>query len=119
MLSKIAWSNQHPLGRLGCAWRGRGERLIEPGPQVTIRKQIHPEQRDEIGQGPAERGFELQVLEHEQRDQSRPDLNMQRVGRGPYERLHSEILLEGLEQQLDLPACLVDPRDGGRSESKV
>ena len=74
MLSKLPGSNQHPLDRFRCEQRRRGKRLIEPRPQVTIRKQIHPQQGDEIRQRPSEGGFEPQVLEEEQRDQRGPDL---------------------------------------------
>src|SRR5438132_7930617 len=119
MLSKIVGSNQHPLNWLGCARRRRRERLIEPGPQVTIRKQIHPEQRDEIRERPAEGRLQLQVLQDQQRDQRGPDLNVQGVRGRADEGLHSEVLLQRLEEQLNLPAILIDPRDGGRAQVQV
>jgi len=46
--------------------RWSGERLIQPGPEVPVSKELELEQRHEIGQGPTEGGPELEVHEHQQ-----------------------------------------------------
>ena len=70
-------------------------------------------------QAPAEAGAQLQVLEHEQRDQRGPDLSLQGVGAGADEGLDAQVLLERLEEQFDLPAALVDRGDGGGGEAAM
>ena len=50
--------------------RRRLERFIDPGDQVAIDEQLLAQQSGEIGQTPAKASGQLQVLEHEQRDQS-------------------------------------------------
>jgi hypothetical protein len=58
----------------------------------------------------------MQPLEQEQGDQGCPNLDPKRVLACADERLHFQILLQGLEEQLDLPALFVDGGDGGRPE---
>src|SRR5437667_9308067 len=111
MLSELREA-QRALGRF---WhdRGRGKWLVQPRPEIAIDKEIHAQQRDEIRQRPTEGGFELEVLYQQQRDQGRPDLNVQRVARRAHERLHAEVLFQGLEEEFDLPTIFVDPSNGG------
>lgn len=92
--------------------RRRGEGFVEPGHQVAMGKEIHAQQRHQIGQAPAETGGQLQVAQQQHRDQCCPHLGSHRVGRGADEGFDLQVLLEGLEAQLDLPAILVDGRDG-------
>ena len=66
MLSELA-ERQRALDRLGKR-RRTGERRVEPGPQVSIHQEVHPEQRDQIRERPAKARFQLQVLQHEQRE---------------------------------------------------
>lgn len=54
----------------------------------------------------------MQVTQQQHRDQCRPNLRLDRVGRGANEGLDLQILLGGLEEQFDLPAILVDRGDG-------
>ena len=75
-------------------------------------EQIHAQQGHQVGQAPAEARAQLQVAQQQHRDQCRPDLGLHRVGRGAHEGLDLQVLLEGLEEQLDLPAVLVDRGDG-------
>ena len=45
----------------------RGRRLegpVQPLPQVTMHEQLLAEQGQQVGQSPAEAGFQLQVAEH-------------------------------------------------------
>ena len=85
MLSRLG-KGQHSLaGREDGGWAF--ERLIEPPPQVAMGEEVHPEQRNQIRERPAEARFQLQVFQHEQGDERGPDLNVQGVGGGPDEGL--------------------------------
>src|SRR5213594_2543604 len=92
------------------------EWTIDPGPQIPMREEVHSQQRDQVRQGPSELRLQLEVLQDQHRDQRCPNLSLQRVGGSPDESLDLEILLERLEEQLDLPAVLVDLRDRRRRE---
>lgn len=82
-------------------------------------EEIHAQERDEIGQAPAETGGQLQVTQQQHRDQCRPNLRLDRVGRGADEGLDLQVLLERLEEQFDLPAILVDRGDGAGAETMM
>ena len=73
------------------------ERGVQPGPEVAVDEQLMSQQRNQIGQGPAEGGTELKVFQHEHGDQRGPDLGFDGVSRGPQERLHLQTLLQGFE----------------------
>ncbi len=101
-------------------WSRRGgEWVVEPGPQVSIGEKIHAQQRHQVRERPPKPRLQLEVLEHEERDQSCPNLHVQRVGGGPDEALDAEVLPQRFEEQLDLPAVLVDPRDGRGAEPEM
>ena len=53
------------------------------------------------------RAFSCRYFKHEQRDERRPDLNLQGIGGGPDKRFHPQILFQRLEKQFDLPPVLV------------
>src|SRR5258708_13258571 len=55
---------------------------------------------------------ELQISEEQADAERRPDLGEDGVFRGAEEALELEVLLEPLEEQLDLPARLVEVGDG-------
>ena len=108
-------------GGLGVVLRiGRcGEGFVEPGHQIAMGEQIHAQQRHEISQTPAETGGQLQIAQQQHRDQCRPHLGLDRVCRGADEGFDLQVLLERLEEQLDLPAILVDRRNGAGAEAVV
>ena len=60
MLSELA-KGQRALDRL-VERRRTGKRVVEPGPQIPIHQEVHPEQRDQIRERPPEARFQLQVL---------------------------------------------------------
>ena len=70
--------------------------------QVAIDKQLKAEHRDQIGKGPAECRLQLQVAQHEHRDQGRPDLRVDRVRSGTQERLDLQILFYRFKQRTDI-----------------
>ena len=99
---------------------GRGlKRLIDPGEQIAVDKQLLAQQSGEIGQAPAEACTQLQVLEQEQCDQGGPDLNLQCIGAGADESFDAEVLFERLEEQFDLPALTVDSGDSGGGKAAM
>ena len=75
--------------------------------QVAIDKQLKTEHGDQIGEGPAECRLQLQVAQHQHRDQGRPDLRVHRVRSGAQERLNLQILFYRLKQRVNrLPTKL-------------
>src|SRR5688572_11787992 len=57
----------------------RLKRIVQPGEQVAIDEQLLAEQCDEIGQAPCVRALQLKVLDQQHRNQSRPDLRLDRI----------------------------------------
>jgi hypothetical protein len=53
---------------------------MEPGPKIAIDKQVHAQERDEIGKRPAKTCFHLEILQNQNRDQCCPNLNPKGVG---------------------------------------
>src|SRR5208282_4161488 len=82
-------------------------------------KEVHSQQRHQIGQGPAQLALELEVSQNQHSDQRCPNLDVQRVGASANEGLDLQILLERLEQQLDLPSLPVNGSNGQRREVKL
>ena len=63
--------------------------------------------------------FELVVSEQEQSDEGDPDLSEHGMSAGSKEGLDLEVALDPLEENLDLPAGLVDLSDGVGRKRKV
>ena len=95
---------------------GSAERIIEPSPEIPVSKEVKSEKCHQVRQRPSAPGFELQVFEDEDGDQGCPHLDGHGVGRSADEGLDAEVLLDGLEECLDLPALLIDSGDGGSSQ---
>ena len=102
VLSKLGSPGKRQLLGARVEQRRRLERFIDPSDQVAIDEQLLAQQSGEIGQTPAKASAQLQVLEHEQRDQSGPDLNLQGVGAGAHEGLDAQVLLQRFEQLNDI-----------------
>lgn len=88
------------------------EWFVEPGHQIRVSEQIYAQERDELGQAPAEAGGQLQAAQRQHRDQCCQNLGSDRVCRSADEGFDLQDLLERLEKQLDLLAILVDFGDG-------
>ena len=80
-------------------------------------EEIHAQERNEVGQAPAELGGQLQIAQEQHRDQCCPNLRLDRIRRGADEGLDLQILFDRLEEQFDLPAILVDRCDGAGTET--
>ena len=71
-------------------------------------KEIHAQQRHEVDEALAETGGPLQITQEQHRDQGGPNLSLDRIRRRADEGLDLQVVLERLEEQLNLPAILVD-----------
>ena len=82
-------------------------------------KQVHPQQRHQIGQAPAETRRHLQEAQQQHGDQGDPNLGPHRIGAGTDKGLDLQVLLEGLEEQFDLPAILANGGDGVGTQLEI
>lgn len=64
-------------------------------------------------------GAELQITDHQHRNQCCSNLDAHGIGRRTDEGFDLELLLEQLEEQYDLPALLGDGGDGGSAQGEV
>jgi len=64
--------------------------MIDPKPQIAVDEQLLSQERDQVRQRPTERRLQLQVLDQQHGDQGRPDLRLQRVGRGAGKGLNAQ-----------------------------
>ena len=92
--------------------RGCAKRVVDPFPQVAVTKEIPTQERDQVGQRPPETGLELEILDQQDGDQCCPNLNSERIFTGSHEGLDFQILLDGLEEDFDLPTVPVNGGDG-------
>src|SRR5437667_5976952 len=104
-----------------CAFdrRRRFKGRVQPCHEITVDKQLVPQQGNEVGQGPAEGRNQLQVSQQQHGDESRPDLRLHCIGAGPQKRFDLEVLLQRLEEQFHLPAVLIDRCDRRRAKLQV
>ena len=61
----------------------------------------------------------MKDLQQEDGNQCCPKLDFECIGRGPHKCLDLQVLLDGLEENLNLPAFLVNGGNGGGSKAKV
>ena len=92
------------------------ERIVDPFPQIAVGEEVPPKKGYQVRERPVETGAELEVFQEQHGDQGRPDLDLQGIGARPNEGLDLQVLLQGLEEQLNLPAVLVDAGDGTGGE---
>lgn len=93
--------------------------ILEPGEQVAIGEEIEAKHGGEVGEGPGDLGKVMQPLEDQDGNQGCPNLDAQGVLALTNKGFDLEGLLERFEEQLDLPAVLVDVRDGAGLEVMV
>ena len=93
--------------------------MIQPVPQIAVAHEIETQERHQIREGPAQATFELQVAQQQHRNERGPHLNLERIGRSADKGFDLQVLLEGLEEQLDLPALLVNGSDGGGAKLEM
>ena len=91
MLSELVREGQRQL-RIVNTGEGRWRliRIVKPSEQITVNKELLTQQGHQIGQAPGEGALHLQVLDHQHRDQRRPDLRLNGIFRSSHERLDFE-----------------------------
>jgi len=94
-------------------------RIGKPFVKAPVCQEIPLEHRDQVGQRPSGTGAELQDLQDKHGDECCPNLYVNGVYADADEGFDPQTLLDGLEEELDLPAVLVDGGDGGGSEVEV
>lgn len=99
--------------------RFRSQRVSQPFAQVPIGKEVEPEEIGAVGEGPPGFGEVVEPAEDEQGDECCPNLDVEGVFAGPDEGFDFEVLLEGLEEEFDLPPVFIDGGDGGGAEFEV
>ncbi len=116
-LSGLSKSSEGQGKLVKCGDQGRRfHRFVEPLGQLPVGKEVEAKHARQVGQRPVGLGEVMQPFEQEQGDQGCPNLDPQGVFAGTHEGLHGQVLLQGFEEQLDLPAFLVDGSDGGGAE---
>ena len=119
MLSELA-ERQARLGQGSASGGGAVNGSSSHAQRSRYTKQIHAQQRDQIRERPAEARLQLQVLQQQQaRSAPSRSGSARRWREVPDERLDPQVLLQRLEEQLDLPAVLVDARDGRGPERQM
>lgn len=92
---------------------------VEPIEQVAIGEQIEPQHRGQVRERPAGAREVVEPAQEEHGQERRPDLDAQGVFARSDEGLDLQVLFERLEEQFDLPAVLVDSREGGGGEFEM
>jgi len=95
------------------------ERFVEPFPEIPVGKEVEAQHRYQVRHRPREGRTEFEDLQEQYGDQRRPDLDVKGVDACPDKGLDPQVLLDCLEEVLDLPAVLVDGRNGGGGKGQV
>jgi hypothetical protein len=95
----LSKSHQSERKLLRCREHGwRAERVIEPGGQIAVGKQVHAQHGSQVRQRPLRLGKMVQPFEQQNGDQGCPNRNAQGVLAGTHKSLYLEVLLKGFEQ---------------------
>jgi hypothetical protein len=86
--------------------------LVDPVPKISMRKQVHSQQGDQIRKGPAEFGSKLEEPQDQHRNQCCPNLNLNGIGTGAYKGLDLQILFQSPEEGLYSPTVFVNAGNG-------
>ena len=95
----------------------RTGRIGEPVLEIPINKEVHGQQCCEIGKRPVSLAQVVKPTEQQQCDQRSPDLDKKGIFSGTDEGFDLQVLFEGFEEDLNLPALTVDV--GNRGSAKV
>jgi len=114
-LSKLA---EVEFELLGLRHDGRRiHRVVEPVRKIAVGKEVHAQHGGQDRQGPGGFGKVMEPLQQEHGDQGCPNLDAQGVFADAHETFNLEVLLEGFEEEFDLPAGTID--FGQRCSAKV
>src|SRR4030066_198105 len=110
MLSELAETEFELFGFIRNRWYFK--RFIEPGPKISMSKQIHSQQGHEIRKGPVKLGSKLKEPQDQHRDQCCPNLDLNGISTGPHKGFDLKVLLQGFKENLNLPTLFVDSSNG-------
>src|SRR5688500_17551611 len=99
--------------------RRRTGRIGEPVLEIAIKKEVHGQQCGEIGKRPVSLAQVVEPTQQQQCDQRRPDLDKKGVFRGTDEGFDLQVLFEGFEEDLNLPALTVDVGNSGSAKVEM
>src|SRR4030042_6405776 len=117
MLSRVTKTECELFGFIRNRWYFKG--FIEPGPKISMSKEVHSQQGYEIRKGPIKLGTKLEGPQDQHRDQCCPNLDLDRIGTGSHKGLDLEVGLQGFKESFNLPTLFVDGSNGGRPQVHV
>jgi hypothetical protein len=88
--------------------RGCFIRFIEPGPEISMSKEVHSQQGHEIRKGPVKLGTKLKEPKNQHGNQCCPNLDLDGIGTGAHKGLDFQVLLQSFKEDLDLPTLFVN-----------
>ena len=77
------------FGFIGNRWYFK--RFIEPGPKISMSKEVHSQQGHEIRKGPIKLGSKLEETENQHCDQCCPNLDLDGIGTGTHKGLDLKV----------------------------
>ena len=95
------------------------KRRFEPIPEVSFRKEIGGQDGAKSIDGPGEFRFKFQIAQEQIGDESDPQLGQQGVLRSADKAFNFELLLDGFEEEFNLPAVFVKLSDGFSGPGEV
>jgi hypothetical protein len=96
MLSELTETEFKLFGFIRNRWYFK--RFIEPGPKISMSKEVHSQKGHQIGKGPVKLGSKLEETENRHCDQCCPNLDLHSIGAGSYKRFDFQVLLEGFKK---------------------
>jgi len=84
---------------------------MDPSPQVPVDKEVQAQEGHQIRKAPSQTAAHLEILQDQDSDECCPNLDVHRIGAGSHEGFDFQVLLEGFEEEFDLPTLLVDGGD--------
>jgi len=117
MLSELTETEFELFGFIRNRWYFK--RFIEPGPKISMSKEVHSQQGHEIRKGPVKLGSKLEETENQHCNQCCPNLDLHGIGTGTHKGLDLKVLFQGFKENLNLPTLLVDGSNGGRAQFQI
>src|SRR3972149_10874170 len=110
MLSRLTETEFELFGFIRNRWYFK--RFIEPGPKISMSKEVHSQQSHEIRKGPIELGSKLKEPQDQHCYQCCPNLDLHGIGTGSHKGLDLKVLLQSFKEGLNPPTLFIDGSDG-------
>src|SRR5512147_2112853 len=75
-------------------------RFIEPGPEISMSKEVHSQQGHEIRKRPVKLGTKLKEPQNQHGNQCCPNLDLDGIGTGAHKGLDLQVLLQRFKEDL-------------------